>query len=455
MDSRRLARILWQNVYSLVLFPLLLAGLHVMSLRDRKIRESLRGRRGLWARLREQAARRDPDVPLVWFHVSSAGELLQAMPVMERLMADGCQCALTVASVSGYRWAERRAARLPRLVVADYLPYDFRRSIRRLLALLRPDAVVHVKFDLWPNVVWEARRAGVPQVLVSATLHGRSHRVTSRLARSLYRSVYGSLDAILAVSGEDAARFLATCPGHPRVETVGDTRFDSVLDRRRALEPPPLPRYVSEQPVVIVGSSWPQDEAHVFGPLREALERWPELVLMLVSHEVHEAHLREIEAAFAGFPLVRFSALDPGTDGPHRVLLVDAVGVLAALYTYGTLAYVGGAFSTGVHNVMEPSAVGVPAIFGPRHDNSPEALDLVREGSAFAVRDGESFRGVLFGLLEDPPRARAAGREAAAYVEANAGAAERCFAIVKQSLEQGLQHGPRESLNESPKESLA
>ncbi len=304
-------------------------------------------------------------------------------------------------------------------------------------------------------MVWEASRAGIPQVLVSATLHGRSHRVTSRLARSLYRSVYGSLDAILAVSGEDAARFLATCPGHRRVETVGDTRFDSVLDRRRALEPPALPGYISERPVVIVGSSWAQDEAHVFGPLREALERWPELVVMLVPHEVDEAHLREIEQAFAGWPQARFSALAPGTGERHRVLLVDAVGILAALYTYGTLAYVGGAFSTGVHNVMEPSAMGVPAIFGPRHHNSPEALDLVREGSAFAVNDAESFRGVLFGLLEDPARAGAAGREAAAYVEASAGAAERCFAIVKQSLEHGPQRGPGQRLNDSPKESLA
>jgi 3-deoxy-D-manno-octulosonic-acid transferase len=371
----------------------------------------------------------------VWFHVASAGELLQALPVLERFLADGAQCALTVTSVSGHRWAEGRRASLPGLIVADYLPADHRRNARRMLALLRPAALVHVKYDLWPNLVWEARRAGVPQFLVSATLHPRSRRVTGRLARAFYRALYPALDAVFAVSAGDRERFLHTAPGHPAVEVLGDTRFDSVLQRKKAIAPPPLPPYAGEGPVLVVGSSWPPDETCIFPALKEALRRHPRLRLILVPHEIDEHHLSAIAAAFAGHPTLRFSAAASSSSGQDwRVLLVDVMGLLSSLYAYATLAYVGGAFTTGVHNVMEPAVMGAPPIFGPFHQNAPEAVEMVARGCAFSVADGEGFRRVLTGLLEDLPRCRALGEEARAYVESRAGAAQAAFQRIRAAM---------------------
>ena len=168
--------------------------------------------------------------------------------------------------------------------------------------------------------------------------------------------------------------------------------------------------------------------------LLEALERFPALMLLVVPHEIGEAHLREIEATFAGHPTTRLTRLDQTPPAPARVLLVDTVGQLSALYAYAALAYVGGAFTTGVHNVMEPSAMGAPAIFGPFYQNSPEAVELVSLGLAFSIADEEQFRRALFPLLDDPARCREIGCAAAAYVAANAGAAQRAFEKIRAAL---------------------
>jgi 3-deoxy-D-manno-octulosonic-acid transferase len=410
-----------------------LTALGLAFLSSRKVRQSLLGRRGGWQRMADQLRARDPAQPLVWFHTTSVGEFLQARPVIERLQADGVPCAVTLYSISGYRWLSRIRAQLPGVIMADYLPLDFRHNARRLLALLRPAAVVHVKFDLWPNLVWEVAAAGVPQFLISGTLHEKSLRQRHGVARAFYGAVYGALDGIYAVTEADRQRFLAACPDHPRVRVFGDTRFDSVLDRKRTLQPPALPSLRGKSSILIVGSSWPPDEAVIFPPIQQALRERPELGVILVPHEIDGPHLDAIEAAFRPWGVVRFSARDAAaTDA--RVVLVDSVGQLSALYAHATLAYVGGAFTTGVHNVMEPAAMGVPAMFGPRYHNSPEAMELLAQGCAFSIADAPAFHERLQALLADAAATVDLGRRAQAYIEDQAGASQRCFAVIKETL---------------------
>lgn len=423
----------WRLCYSLLLLPMLLTVLGLAFLSRRKVRRSLLGRRGGRQRMAEQLRARDAQRPLVWFHASSVGEFLQARPVIERLQADGVQCAVTLYSISGYRWLSRIREQLPGVIMADYLPLDFRRNARRMLALLRPAAVVYARSDLWPNLVWEVAAAGVPQFLISGTLHEKSLRQRHGIVRAFYGAVYGAVDGIYAVTEADRARFLAACPGHPDVRVFGDTRFDSVLARKRTLRPPALPSLHGKSSILIVGSSWPPDEAVIFGPIRQALTERPELGVILVPHEIDTPHLDAIEAAFRPWGVARFSAQD-AAPADARVVLVDSVGQLSALYAHATLAYVGGAFTTGVHNVMEPAAMGVPAMFGPRHHNSPEAMELLRQGCAFSIADERTFRERLHALLADPQATAALGRRAQAYIEGQAGASQRCFAVIKETL---------------------
>lgn len=430
------ARIVWWALYNALLLPLLAVGVRLAALRSAKLRATLAGHRGLWARLEHALAARDPARPLLWFHVASAGEFLQAEPVLSRCLAAGTQCVLTVTSVSGQRWATRWAeARgdAPRPLAVDYLPLDTARNTLRLLRALRPSALIYTKYDLWPNLVWGAAGAGVPQYLLSATLHERSWRDRSALARSFYRTLYAPLAGIFAVTEGDAARFRRAVPQHPGVAVLGDTRFDSVLERRARIVPPPLPPYGDEGVVLVVGSSWPPDEQRILPGMLEALARYPTLRVVLVPHEVDAPHLARLEADCADWPTVRLSRLTAEAKA-WRVLLVDSVGQLSALYAHAAVAYVGGAFSTGVHNVMEPAAMGTPPIFGPFHQNSPEAMHLAAAGLAFPIEDAQAFRAALFALLDDPARRAELGARARAWVEGQAGAAQRAFQRIRDGL---------------------
>jgi len=426
---------IWKILYTWIGTPLMLPGVRLAAIRNRNLRKGLEGRKGVWLRLEQQLEQRDPHKPLIWFHVASAGEFLQAQPVMERCLAQGWECALTVTSVNGYTWIQRAkfsAARRP--VVLDYLPLDSGRNMRRMLQLLRPACIVYVKYDIWPHLLWQARKAGIPQYLICAALRAGSSRTTSPLARSFYRSLYPCLDGIFTITDDDRRRFLTTCPEHPNVQVVGDTKYDSVLARKRSLPPPTLPAYVQGKFVVILGSSWPPDEECTGPALREALQRYPDLLIVVVPHEPTEEHLAHSASCFQEFRIERFTRLSPRPQEPPRVILGDTVGILSSLYAVGSLAYVGGAFTTGVHNVTEPAVMGMPVIFGPKYDASPEAAALARQGLAFSISAPQEFRTLLFRFLDNREECRRIGEQAEAAIESHAGVAERCFALITTPL---------------------
>ena len=419
---------IWRFCYSRIAAPLMGIVVQLVALSNRNLKAGLEGRKGLWQRLNDQLSARDPQKPLIWFHVSSAGEFLQAQPVLERFFQQGYQCAVTFTSVNGYKWIQR--TKFPegqQPLVKEYLPLDTVGNMRRLLKMLKPSVIVYVKYDLWPNLIWEAYSAGIPQYLISATLQPKSKRLTSALGRSLYRALYACLNGIFAVTENDRQRFLSTNPEHPNIHVVGDTRFDSVLDRRKKLSPPPLPGYIREKFVFVAGSSWPPDENCIFPALKDALQQYSDLLLLIVPHEPTEEHLQHSETFFKEFTLERLTKLQQNPSQLPRIILGDTVGILSSLYAVGTLAYVGGAFTTGVHNVMEPSAMGLPVIFGPKHYNSPEAVDLLKRGSAFVVNNSEEFRVQLFRFLEDREQCKQLGLQARATIEAQAGASDLCF----------------------------
>lgn len=430
-----MAQRIWQLLYSWAAYPVMWMVVHLLALRKQNLKAGLAGRKGLWPRLEMQLQQRDPDKPLIWFHVASAGEFLQAQPVLERCLQRGFGCALTFTSVNGYKWLQRTKFPVGQCpVVIDYLPLDSRRNMRRMLNVLRPARIVYIQYDLWPNLLWEARRAGIPQYLISAMIQPRSKRWTSVFGRSFYRTLYACLDGIFAVTEADRQRFLLTNPTHPNTQTVGNTRFDSVVDRKQKVLPPKLPAYIAGKVIFIAGSSWPPDEACIFPALQEALARYPDFFVIIVPHEPTEDHVRHSETFFQHFPLARLTQLNPHPTTPPRVIVGDTVGVLSSLYSVGMLAYVGGAFTTGVHNVMEPAVMGLPVIFGPRHVNSPEAVALLKQGLAFTINTPEDFRAVLFRLLADPERCKQLGQQAAQMIEAQAGVAERCFQLITQTF---------------------
>jgi 3-deoxy-D-manno-octulosonic-acid transferase len=414
-----------------------------------KIAEGIEGRRGIRERWLKKVAGLDPAKRTIWFHVSSVGEFLQARPVMDLLAekhGGNIHIALTFFSPSGMNYFEKhdRSSGNASLAFVDYLPIDTVSNVRFCLETLKPDMIVYVKFDLWPNLIIEAGSSGIPQILVSGTLSPSSKRLSGP-ARRFYGSLYSTLDAIAAISDEDAERFSARLGGETEIVTAGDTRFDQVCQRVDT-STVKIPGAVldDERDLLIAGSSWPRDEAIVIPGFARILETRPRTAMIVAPHEPTPARLAEIEESLSGYNLrsVRLSALERWeTDTP--VVIADGVGYLAELYRAGDIAYVGGSWTTGVHNVMEPAVLGLPVFFGPRIDNSWEAGMLVRLGAGKVVSSPEEFASGTAALLGDRGLLASLGEKASGFIRESCGAAPRCLDLIERYIDTGKAHSDR------------
>jgi 3-deoxy-D-manno-octulosonic-acid transferase len=331
------------------------------------------------------------------------------------------QVVFTHFSPSAERIAERVGAD-----VWGYLPWDTRRDCDVLCDTLRPAAVAFVRTEIWPVLTAAAAARGCPTLLLNAVLGEHSSRL-GRTARLLLGPGYRRLAAIGAVAAADGERFTRLGVDPARVSVTGDARFDQVWRRVAALDPasPLLARLRSDRLTLVAGSTWPADDtvlADAIGRLTPGLR--PRLIV--APHQPSEAHLQEAERTFAaaGLPLTRLAEVERRKGGEAGAMLVDRVGVLADLYALADIAYVGGGFGrAGLHSVVEPAALSVPVLYGPRHGNAREAAELAAAGGGRIVTARE-LSGALLQLLQDHDLRRSAGESAAAFVRSRLGGAE-------------------------------
>lgn len=385
------------------------------------------------------AKHRDVARPLVWFHAPSVGEGLQARAVAEALASEapGLQTAFTHFSPS----AEALAARMP-VDAAGYLPWDVTGSLTPVLEALRPSLVVFTKTEVWPNLSRAASARGIATALVAATLpEGSSRRRAPArwvLAPSLRR-----LALVAAIAAEDAARFEALGARPGRVVVTGDPGIDSAAERAAAAAPdaPWLrPFRARPRPTLVAGSTWSSDEAVLLAAAGRVRETVPDLRLVVAPHEPTPAHLERLERALAtgGWSVARLGAVEEAGDtGDADAVVVDRVGILAQLYTVGSVAWVGGGFhDRGLHSVLEPAAAGLPTVFGPRNHNARAAADLVDAEGARVVEDVAGAAAALRLWLSDVDAGRYAGAAARRYIDGHRGAAARTVSRLLDLLDE-------------------
>jgi 3-deoxy-D-manno-octulosonic-acid transferase len=241
-----------------------------------------------------------------------------------------------------------------------------------------------------------------------------------------------------AISPDDAERFGRLGVSAERRSVMGDARFDQVWRRAESVDRAAellKPFSTFDEPVLVAGSTWPEDERHLVLAVAALRQKGRPVRLVLVPHEPTPAHVRQAEERItgAGLSLTRIGDLAAGDE--NAVVVVDRVGVLGDLYAVADVAYVGGGFgSAGLHSVLEPAAFGAPVLFGPRHTNAREAGELVAAGGAFEVSSAEEMERILAGLLDVYEVRARAGAKARAYVQARLGAAERGAEMVERML---------------------
>jgi 3-deoxy-D-manno-octulosonic-acid transferase len=402
-----------------------------------KLARGLRGRRHAGERLRTWArAYRDPARPLLWMHAPSVGEGLQAAAILiaVKSLDPSVQTVFTHFSPSAEALAQRIG-----VDVADYLPWDLVGEIGPVLDALSPTLVAFTKTEVWPTFAAEAERRGIPLALVAATLPASSSRL-SRVAGPLLRPAFGRLNAVHAVSDDDGSRFAKLSVPRERVTVTGDPGVDSAAQRIAAADPEALHLRVfrNPRPRVVAGSTWPVDHLILISAAGRARAEVPELQMVIAPHEPGELAVTGLVIALraAGWRAGTLGEAErAGSSEALDAVVVERVGVLAHLYTIGAIAYVGGGFhNQGLHSVLEPAAAGIPCCFGPRHQGSLAAGELLRAGAASAA-DGEgSLAQVISRWLTNGEARGAAGRAAAEYVRAHRGAAERTAKLLLQAM---------------------
>ena len=403
-------------MYSLAIYIYMLCA-GVVSLFNRKARLLIRGHRDTWRILRSQIG----DRRYVWFHAASLGEFEQGRPLMERLRREHPEkrILLTFFSPSGYEVRKNYEG----ADVVCYLPFDTPLNARKFVRLAKPEMAFFIKYEFWRNYIDVLYHQGIPVYSVSSIF--RENQIFFRPYGYKYARVLRRITHLFVQN--EASRELLKRLGVTQVSVVGDTRFDRVIDiRRQARELPVAEAATRQGHVIVAGSTWPPDE----DILIPYFNSHPDCRLILAPHVVSEDHLREIEQKLQR-PALRYSQATPESAAKADCLLIDGYGLLSSIYRYATVAYVGGGFGVGIHNVPEAAVYGVPVFFGPNNRKFREARELIEAGGCFEIHSADDFNRQADRLFADAQALTQAGQAAGRYISNNAGATDAVFSVVR------------------------
>ena len=402
-----------------------------MSSFNQKIRIGIKDRKKLFENLIIDLTGINRKKKMIWFHSSSMGEFEQAKPIIEKVKSDNnYNVIVTFFSPSGYR----NSLKYPYADVISYIPIDTPLLTERFLNLVRPHLTVFMRYDIWPNMVWQLDRKKIPYMIVDATLRTKSKRRLP-IIFDFHRSLFKNITRVLAVTEEDANNYNGFVINTEKIKVIGDTRFDRVYQKSiEAKEKKILKEGLFEdKKVFVLGSSWESDEEVMLPALMKLMEYNEKVVLIIVPHEPTLLHLERLEnTLFNKFSSIRFSHLNNYNN--ERVIIVDSIGILLSLYCYAHAAYVGGSFKQGIHNVLEPAVYGIPVLYGPKIENSREALELVKKEGAFIVRNKKEAYRILRKIYSDEQFRIKSGHICSEYVLANTGASEKIMDEIFQII---------------------
>ncbi len=397
-------------------------GVDCAAIRLPKARLLSAGQRNVWRMLEEKI---DRHARYVWIHAASLGEFEQGRPLIERIRRERPEykILLTFFSPSGYEVRKDYAG-------ADcvcYLPFDTPGRVRRFLDIVKPEKAIFVKYEIWRNYLRGLWKRQIPTYLVSAVF--RPDQAFFRKRSAWYRYWLRWYTQIFVQ--DERSRTLLDNAGIHGATVAGDTRFDRVIDiRNAARDIPELQRFRASdsRPVMIAGSSWEGDE-DVYLPWFKG--NCDKMKLVIAPHEFDDDRIKHL-CSIEGLGCVSFSQLktDPSLADKADCIVMDCFGLLSSAYRYGDIAYIGGGFGAGIHNINEAAVYEIPVVFGPNHGKFLEASGLIESEGGFCIRSAADFSSLMDGSLSDAGSRKEAGRKAGVYIRSKLGAADRIFRAI-------------------------
>lgn len=381
----------------------------IAAFKNEKARAWIRGRAGLLEHIGEKV---DREKKHVWFHFASLGEFEQGRPVIEelKLHRPSSRIIVTFFSPSGYQIREQYE-------LADhvfYLPPDTRLNAREFVSLINPEFVVFTKYEFWFHYFKTLSDQAIPLYMIAVIF--RRSQPFFKFYGSLHRKMLGFVDHFF-VQDESSLKLLLSA-GFSNATVCGDTRFDRVIKNIQSVNNiPVISGFCAGEKVFIAGSTWPKDEKL----LTTLVTSQPESKFIIAPHEVNEKRLLQIRSSFpSSLTLTELEHPENGIP-PGQVLIIDRIGILASIYQYGKMAYIGGGFDSGIHNTQEALAFGLPVIFGPKFEKFREAREMVVLGGAISINSADE----LISAVEHFSRQAESSELARDYIMKNKGATER------------------------------
>ena len=393
-------------------------GVKIASLRHEKARKIIDGKAVTMQRLKKELS---PEGGYIWIHAASLGEFEQGRPLIEMIRRNhpDAKILLTFFSPSGYEVRHN----FPLVDAVVYLPFDTKKNVRQFLDTVKPRMAIFVKYEFWGNYLNELKLRGIPTYIISAIF---------RKSQPFFKPWGGEFRKMLTyfthiyVQDEGSRELLAGI-GIKNVTVAGDTRFDRVTDiMESCVEIPQAAALTRDASLTIVaGSTWPPDESY----LLPCFNAHSGMKLIIAPHEVNEERIAAIESQL-NRPSCRLSTATPEEAAKCDCIIVDCYGKLSSAYRYGNIAYIGGGFGVGIHNLNEAAVYDIPVIFGPHYHKFKEARDLIKCKGGLSFSNKEEFDAIIEPIVNDKKLREQYGKNAGNYIKENLGATRIIYADI-------------------------
>lgn len=381
----------------------------------------LKGRKEIFKSLKRNIGLNEK---IFWIHCASLGEFEQGRPLIEALKSEYPQhkILLTFYSPSGYEIRKN----YEQADYVYYLPLDTPLNAKHFVEIVKPQAVFFVKYEFWYFFLREIHKHNIPLYLVSGIFRKnqrffKPNGIKSRKMLKWFTHFF--------LQNEESKELLQSI-NITNVSVTGDTRFDRVYDITQKAKPLPLVEsFAKDKIVLIAGSSWKSDEELLLKYFNESSYAFK---MIIAPHEIHKENINRIEKTVADSKTVlKFSEANKTNIQNADVLIIDSIGILSSVYKYGKIAYIGGGFGKGIHNILEAATFGLPILFGPNYLKFKEAVELIDLKGAFSIKNYDELKSNLNYFLSDLEKIKEAGKISSKYVEQNRGATAHILNEIK------------------------
>ncbi len=363
--------------------------------------------------------------PVALFHCASLGEFEQARPVLEAFAQEfpDWKIVLSFFSPSGYEIRKN----YPVAHFVTYLPLDTPENAQYFVQTLKPKIALFVKYEFWYHTLKALHHSGCEVISFSAIF--RKEQAFFKPYGGFMRQVLGFFNHLF-VQDVESVKLLKSI-SITNTTLAGDSRLDRVAAvAKEGKEFPEIEQFKGDSTLIMIGSAWPADTDLLLPVL---LTQFPDWKVIIAPHELHESYLGKLEEQSLG-KAIRYSDWKVSPKEGKQVLIINNIGMLAYLYRYADVAWIGGGFGSGIHNTLEAAAFGIPMGFGPRYKKFKEAVDFIDTGAAFSETDTTQLKAKLQYFVANQENRKAAGKIAAEYIETHKGATKTIIDYCKQKI---------------------